>query len=499
MFQPPVFEEQHPEGKGAEAIAALRNELTCFRQNGLPSFVLCISDVSPAKQVLDDEHLVPNRNMAEGPFEVFADIRGVEGTAYSGVYQVGLKVSNKWPQVVPEVRVCSPITHAFVTDLGFLPACFYTALSEKQGNTPGTLLSVLEAVRTFLCSPLEFTGIKTKDLPQSFTFNMSASEHRETEKKRVISAYGAQCKHRMLFQRPAAWKEEWFHPDFWKSWKAFQGAKEGEKGAVWEREKGRLFNAEVPEAVFTFPFLSDALTGALLEEVDAFAASNLPAHRPNSMNSYGLILDDIGMTPFVLALREEILKPLAEAFFPLEGHGIDGHHCFTVRYKKGEDLGLDVHTDDSDVTFNICLGKDFKGGHLVVCGGMGAPEHRQHSVSLHHRPGVCVIHLGRRRHGAQDIEDGERINLIVWTRSSLYRRSEEYNDPDYWEESAPPDPRCLSYTHDRDYGVFLPYESGGGQAPDEYKGKGWCPPKPCEYPGFVSETLVPPRRASNGR
>ena len=32
-----------------------------------------------------------------------------------------------------------------------------------------------------------------------------------------------------------------------------------------------------------------------------------------------------------------------------------------VRYAPHEDTHLDVHTDDSDVTFNVCLGKEFEG------------------------------------------------------------------------------------------------------------------------------------------
>ena len=39
-----------------------------------------------------------------------------------------------------------------------------------------------------------------------------------------------------------------------------------------------------------------------------------------------------------------------------------------VQYKQGEDHGLDMHTDDSDVTFNVCLGRNFTGATLTVCG-----------------------------------------------------------------------------------------------------------------------------------
>jgi len=32
-----------------------------------------------------------------------------------------------------------------------------------------------------------------------------------------------------------------------------------------------------------------------------------------------------------------------------------------VQYKIGEDLDLDFHYDDAEVTLNVCLGKEFEG------------------------------------------------------------------------------------------------------------------------------------------
>merc|ERR1719231_1610739 len=66
----------------------------------------------------------------------------------------------------------------------------------------------------------------------------------------------------------------------------------------------------------------------------------------------------------------EVLQPLAHALFPGIGSYLGHHHSFIVRYKVGEDLGLDMHTDDSDVTYNICLGKEFSGAGLTFCGMM---------------------------------------------------------------------------------------------------------------------------------
>ena len=68
----------------------------------------------------------------------------------------------------------------------------------------------------------------------------------------------------------------------------------------------------------------------------------------------------------------------------------DGHHCFIVRYRSGEDLGLDMHTDDSDVTFNLCLGLEFTGAGLQFCGMAGAADHRKHRHSYLHRKARAI-------------------------------------------------------------------------------------------------------------
>ena len=41
-------------------------------------------------------------------------------------------------------------------------------------------------------------------------------------------------------------------------------------------------------------------------------------------------------------------------------------HLFDGSPQEGRDRALDMHTDDSDVTFNVCLGKDFEGVSTVA-------------------------------------------------------------------------------------------------------------------------------------
>ena len=74
--------------------------------------------------------------------------------------------------------------------------------------------------------------------------------------------------------------------------------------------------------------------------------------------------------------------------------------------------GSQMHTDDSDVTFNLCLGRNFSGAQLTICGDSRMPEHRQFYYHYVHEIGRCLVHLGSRRHGADDIREGERNNLV---------------------------------------------------------------------------------------
>jgi hypothetical protein len=73
-------------------------------------------------------------------------------------------------------------------------------------------------------------------------------------------------------------------------------------------------------------------------------------------------LDEIGFYPFVEDLIRTIVVPFSKTYFPHEKpFQFDAHHSFIVRYKVGEDIDLAKHVDDSEVTVNVCLGKEFEG------------------------------------------------------------------------------------------------------------------------------------------
>merc|ERR1712129_265308 len=68
--------------------------------------------------------------------------------------------------------------------------------------------------------------------------------------------------------------------------------------------------------------------------------------------------------------------------------------------------------------------------------------------------GRCVVHSGKRRHGASAIKNGERSSLILWAKSDSFRWTAEYQQR--WggiskKERDLPDIICLSETRDWDY------------------------------------------------
>lgn len=81
------------------------------------------------------------------------------------------------------------------------------------------------------------------------------------------------------------------------------------------------------------------------------------------------------------------------------------------------------HTDDSEVTLNICLGKEgFEGGDLIIRGLRNTDGENAESARIRPVPGRAVIHLGQHLHEVAPVLSGERYALIMWARSVKYRR-----------------------------------------------------------------------------
>lgn len=131
---------------------------------------------------------------------------------------------------------------------------------------------------------------------------------------------------------------------------------------------------------------------------------------PNSMNRYGVVLKDIGLGGFCESVLKKLVNPLARRFYPGGGR-LRSYHGFIVNYNPRKQASLAVHYDDSDVTLNVCLGRKFTGGKLVLYDDDGL------RTKIDQRVGQAIVHLGIHRHQAQNLRTGERANLIMWCRA----------------------------------------------------------------------------------
>lgn len=120
---------------------------------------------------------------------------------------------------------------------------------------------------------------------------------------------------------------------------------------------------------------------------------------------------------------DRVVKNVAKVLYRSqhdEIESLDHHHSFIVKYKIGEDLNLKKHFDDSEFTLNVCLGKQFTGGHLFFPPRCDL-QHIFGTAELVHSKGFGILHKGRVLHGASSLLSGERQNLILWCKSSLKR------------------------------------------------------------------------------
>jgi len=183
---------------------------------------------------------------------------------------------------------------------------------------------------------------------------------------------------------------------------------------------------EVSPRIYKFEMFKPEFCDYFLEELKLAEAKlvqqNIPINRPNSMNNYGIIIDELGYRAAISSLMKNYLLPISSLFYSdYYGSSLNNHHCFMVRYKQGEDLDLALHTDDAEVTLNVCLGKEFTGGTLSFYGIKDQPDQHKLNITIEHKKGVALLHLGTHYHEANKIEDGERCNLILWCRSTEFK------------------------------------------------------------------------------
>uniref|UniRef100_A0A672TXT4 2-oxoglutarate and iron dependent oxygenase domain containing 2 n=2 Tax=Strigops habroptila TaxID=2489341 RepID=A0A672TXT4_STRHB len=175
--------------------------------------------------------------------------------------------------------------------------------------------------------------------------------------------------------------------------------------------------------IYRLPVFTEEFCQAFVDELENFEQSDMPKGRPNTMNNYGVLLNELGMDEtFITPLREKYLRPITALLYPdLGGACLDSHKAFVVKYSLHEDLDLSSHYDNAEVTLNVSLGKNFTEGNLYFGDFSQDPTPVPKYIEIEHVGAQGLLHRGGQIHGALPIASGERWNLIVWMRSSAIR------------------------------------------------------------------------------
>ncbi|KAM4577224.1 2-oxoglutarate and iron-dependent oxygenase domain-containing protein 2 [Odontesthes bonariensis] len=184
-----------------------------------------------------------------------------------------------------------------------------------------------------------------------------------------------------------------------------------------------LLEKEAASRVYRFAVFEKRFCEQLVEELEHFEQSSAPKGRPNTMNHYGILLNELGFDEgFITPLRERYLHPLTSLLYvDCGGHFLDSHKAFVVKYAMNEDLDLSYHFDNAEVTLNVSLGKEFTEGNLYFGDMRQVPVSETECTEVEHRVAEGLLHRGQHMHGALPISCGQRWNLIIWMRASQER------------------------------------------------------------------------------
>jgi hypothetical protein len=180
---------------------------------------------------------------------------------------------------------------------------------------------------------------------------------------------------------------------------------------------------ETDSGIYSFQLFTIEFCNQLVEEVERIQKSGINTNSPNTMNNFGVILDNFGMFKFLNSLMHYVMRLTTLLFPNWGGDSLVDHHGFVVEYKIGKDEKLDYHMDSSDITLNVCLGKNFEGGSLFFNGVRNQESEKKENFKFDHVPGKALLHVGQHWHGAKRITSGERYNMILWMMSRNFRAS----------------------------------------------------------------------------
>jgi len=182
----------------------------------------------------------------------------------------------------------------------------------------------------------------------------------------------------------------------------------------------KVLTEPVPSyGVYVFPLLSPLFCEKIIQEAENYElvakSRGLPIFYRHDSNLGSL--EDCGFAPFLNALTEAAICPVAKLVFP-ELRPLTCRHVFITRNWVGRTEEFKKHKDKAEVTLNICLTKENGLGSTVSffapVQGLDLPDVHPVVLEYEHKVGYAVLHTGQQWHKTNPIKSGTRSSMIVW-------------------------------------------------------------------------------------
>eukprot|EP00531_Pseudo-nitzschia_arenysensis_P012569 CAMPEP_0116137314 /NCGR_PEP_ID=MMETSP0329-20121206/12185_1 /TAXON_ID=697910 /ORGANISM="Pseudo-nitzschia arenysensis, Strain B593" /LENGTH=391 /DNA_ID=CAMNT_0003632227 /DNA_START=266 /DNA_END=1442 /DNA_ORIENTATION=+ len=176
--------------------------------------------------------------------------------------------------------------------------------------------------------------------------------------------------------------------------------------------------------VYSFPLLSKTFCRKLCLYASSIISylESSPQKSDNPVRSCYRDLDNLGLGWLNDLIFNLILRPVSAQLYrdtDLEGGDLDWRHGFIAAYSGSPTTSkprqrLVPHTDDAEVTLNMCFGDEFDGGNLKFWGVRGDQTAGKFVGEYQPEIGRAILHSGRHLHEVTEITSGDRFALIQW-------------------------------------------------------------------------------------
>ena len=142
----------------------------------------------------------------------------------------------------------------------------------------------------------------------------------------------------------------------------------------------------------------------IINELSLQPSESWETDRHNKYPSTDIKIDKIeSIKMFVLSHFRDICLQIQESYY-LKNISFNIIDAFVAKYEENKQSFLEMHTDGSDITINICLNNDFTDGGVYFEDG----------VVVKMNKGDMIIHSGKIKHAGIPITSGIRYILVMF-------------------------------------------------------------------------------------